>query len=61
MYRGRERGTRLELILTLVFYTLALASVVCYFVYSDERYVFMTLGFAAIATRIISYLIKLMK
>lgn len=63
MHRGRapRGGASLQTVLTLIFYVLALGSVVSYFAWPDQRYIFMTVGIAAIAVRVVSYLIKLIK
>lgn len=54
-------GNQLESILAIVFYILALATLVSYFVWSDNRYIFMICGILAIATRAITYIIRLIK
>ncbi|MDO4707690.1 MAG: hypothetical protein Q4A61_04630 [Porphyromonadaceae bacterium] len=63
MTRGNRarRGSQLESVLTIVFYLLVLATLVSYFAWGENRYVFLTCGFAAMAVRAITYIIRLTK
>lgn len=50
--------SKLDSILTLMFYVLAIATVVLYFALPTHRLVFMICGFTAIALRVIQYIIR---
>ena len=53
-----RKGSKIDLILTWLFLLLAIAAVVCYFAFSDNRVPFLYCGGAAIMLRLIQYLMR---
>lgn len=49
---------KFDKVLTLVFLVLAAAAVACYFLFNDDRTVFLYCGGAAVCVRLTQYLLK---
>lgn len=53
-----KRGSKIDMILTLLFMVLAVAAVICYFVFPENRLPFLYCGGAAICFRLAQYLMR---
>ena len=53
-----RRGSKIDSILTMLFMLLALAAVICYFAYPDNRTPFLYCGGAAICFRLVQYVMR---
>lgn len=52
------RGSKIDTILTWLFMALAVAAVVCYFAFPENRLPFLYCGGAAICFRLVQYLMR---
>ena len=53
-----RRGSKIDSILTMLFMLLAVAAVICYFAYPDNRTPFLYSGGAAICFRLVQYVMR---
>ena len=52
------RGSKIDTILTWLFMVLAVAAVICYFAFPENRQPFLYCGGAAICFRLVQYLMR---
>lgn len=52
------RNDNMNKVLTVIFLILAAAAVICYFVYPDDKKIFLYCGGAAVCVRLTQYLMK---